>query len=1353
MKTKRVLAYIVTLCMLIGLMPAAAFADSGYTLKCEVTEVNGASGTVYYKVDEGNWTAVPAPGGDGFSYIPLPELSSTGESQANDWFVYFKAVPDEGYFVNSSTSFYQDEWDDDDKAFDTDSLLSDEGQSFTIIGPASWFFKIEFDNNEGGPAPVGFFSTPEASEQSAINSFTRTDTQDSFYLISLDEHERFTSVEFNYDEEISWYEDYDDYLSIEPVQGLEGQVYEITVDSEAYRWDFVGFKVAFTNDENYSDFHYVGLEITNGLPWFGHVWPEDDGQGNMIVPDSSNIDYDFYMYRAVSAQPNRPFDLVLIYDDQLVTDSNLLDTKGNLTVAQTNTQGIWTLTLTGTEEAQLVYSDGSSNRYKLNIDPYIPEFAAYASQDAAQADYIDEFEVTADNNAFFIINHSDEITLTNVTPESWCADYTSVSKISASVYKVVIDSSVNDNDSTCLKVDYDYTDYNGDPASDYDYIEVRLHNSIPRLLFEYARYDDNTQKHIYPTGNDVYWRSELADFPEGTATIAIAFDGTPVTEGLSAEGVEFAPNSDAPGLYDVTIEKGASGTITYSGADSYNTIPVRSVLPNSGLYSSATASFDTLLNAYNDVKLSMADSLYWIFTVPDLDESAVEVTQSAIEGAVSIGTKQAGQNGITVYPITLNKDVIDGRDLSFYIHSSFVVLEGLSEDGYEQVNVWAPESITFVYDDPAHGSGSADPESAYKDDEVTVTITPDRGYEIARYTEGNFNVEFAHGAADGGRLVMKSEQEPDGQYTDNGDGTFTVIMPEDGLWVLPHFETAYYNVTASAVNAATDSAVTFRLIPEEDPDSPFDQGELSRNVTPADDGTAVCSFEGVTFRNYTIEVVQGSKNVTDIVEITADTEIPALTLPELNLTTEVNNTSGVQLSVSGLSDAANEADEVTAAADTAVETEDSAETKDDVDLTVTMNVSSVTGDDLDAATDDIGAADGGVSSGSISLDVVLDITIDIEARVNGQVVEAVSGEAIAETAKVLDIALNHDVAGKSITVYRIHDGNTEKLRQLETAPAKGSEVDGTYFVEEFAGKIHIYTDKFSVYAIGSETAYSIGFGTLEGMGDVSFSVNGIAAGQAPANATVTVNAVPSSGYQLGSISVEDAAGSAVSVSGNTFVMPATSVAVSVSFTEVPQVVTPADDLISPAPATPAAVQFTDVADTAWYKEAVDYVAEHGYFYGVTATEFAPDKAMDRAMFATVLYRIAGEPAFSGASSFSDVESGRYYSTPIAWAEANGFMGGKGGGIFDPEGEISRQEMAVTLYRYVKSQGKGFTGLWAFQLDFSDADQVADWAYEAVCWMSMNKVLNGKGGGVLDPKGSAKRSEVAQMIMNFDKLED
>jgi len=1334
--------------MLIGLMPMSVFAVPAYNVKCQVTTANDAGGTVYYKVDEGDWTVLPAPGSDGISNIPLPDLESPG---ANDWFLFLKAVPDTDFFVNSSTSYFHADYEGaGDDSFNMDELLSENGQRFIIIGPDDWFFKIEFDNNEGGPAPVGFFSTPEASEQSEIDTFTLTEGQNYFYLINLDENEVLTSVVF--DAEYARFSDYGNFLTIEPV--TEGQVYKITVSSEIYRWEWANFNVGYSVGGVEAETpHGVGLEIVNGLPWFGHLEPYYDGQGNPSVP-VLNENNDPYVFRGIGLPAHRGSDFALYYNDQPVTDITMLHPSDYLTVEPTETSGIWTLTLTDWEEAQLIYgseTNDPSRRNFLNIHPYVPDFAAYATQNAAATDFIDDFEVTADNNSFFIVNHSNEITLTSVAPQSWCADYTSVSKISDTVYKVEIDRFA-DYSGTNLQVDYDYTDYQGNPASDHGDIYVRLNNSIPRLLFEYARYDNNAQKHVYPTENDVYWRSELADFPEGTATIAIAFDGTPVTEGLSATGIDLAPNADAPGLYDVTIEKGASGTITYSGADSYNTITVRSVLPNSGLYSSATASFDTLLNSYNDVKLSMADSLYWIFTVPDLDESAVEVTMSAIEGAVSIGTKQAGQNGITVYPITLNKDVIDGRDLSFYIHSSFAVLGGLSEDSYEQVNVWAPESITFVYDDPAHGSGSADPESAYKDDEVTVTITPDSGYEIARYTEGNFNVEFAHGAADGGRLVMKSEQEPDGQYTDNGDGTFTVIMPEDGLWVLPHFALANYTVSGTVANATTGS-VNVSLIPDENPDSPFN---FSTDAVGAD-GTVEYSFDNVTFGRYTVTVEQGNKSVVESIDVADDTEVPTITLPDLNIKTEVNNTSNLTVSVSGLSESAE--DDVESTVDDAVDKVDAADSPEDLDIKVTMTISGLSAAYENAAKTTIAA----VAAEGVTIADVVDITIAVETKVgNDDVTNQLDEENqnVAKTSKVIDIVLTYNVAGKSITVYRIHDGQAAAFTQLAASPAKGSEQDGTFYVDDSAGQIHIYTDKFSVYAIGTENAYALtGSGTG---GTVSFTVDGIAATQAASGKTVTIVPSPASGYQFASASAIGESGEELAVSGTTFTMTGEAVTVTAYFNQTQSESggsgtggsgAAASDLISPAPATPAAVQFTDVADNAWYKEAVGYVASKDYFKGVTATEFAPDKTMNRAMFATVLYRIAGEPAFSGTSSFSDVESGRYYSTAVAWAEANGFMGGKGSGKFDPNGDISRQEMAVTLYRYAKSNGQGFTGLWAFKLDYSDADQVADWAYEAMCWLTMNKVINGKGGGILDPQGNAKRSEVAQMIMNFDKLSE
>lgn len=71
-----------------------------------------------------------------------------------------------------------------------------------------------------------------------------------------------------------------------------------------------------------------------------------------------------------------------------------------------------------------------------------------------------------------------------------------------------------------------------------------------------------------------------------------------------------------------------------------------------------------------------------------------------------------------------------------------------------------------------------------------------------------------------------------------------------------------------------------------------------------------------------------------------------------------------------------------------------------------------------------------------------------------------------------------------------------------------------------------------------------------------------------------------------------------------------------------------------------------------------------------------------------------------------------------------------------------------LYRYAQSQGLGFTGTWAFSLDYADADQVSEYAYEAMCWMTMNGIFDGVGDNMLDPAGTATRAQVATILMRF-----
>jgi hypothetical protein len=94
------------------------------------------------------------------------------------------------------------------------------------------------------------------------------------------------------------------------------------------------------------------------------------------------------------------------------------------------------------------------------------------------------------------------------------------------------------------------------------------------------------------------------------------------------------------------------------------------------------------------------------------------------------------------------------------------------------------------------------------------------------------------------------------------------------------------------------------------------------------------------------------------------------------------------------------------------------------------------------------------------------------------------------------------------------------------------------------------------------------------------------------------------------------------------------------------------------------------------------------------------------------------------------------------------MKGDAAGTFRPEASLTREELATVLYRYAQGKGKGFTGLWSFQLDYPDAGTVSSWANEAMSWMTMNGMIKGNGQGCLAPKATATRAEMATMIMRF-----
>ena len=174
--------------------------------------------------------------------------------------------------------------------------------------------------------------------------------------------------------------------------------------------------------------------------------------------------------------------------------------------------------------------------------------------------------------------------------------------------------------------------------------------------------------------------------------------------------------------------------------------------------------------------------------------------------------------------------------------------------------------------------------------------------------------------------------------------------------------------------------------------------------------------------------------------------------------------------------------------------------------------------------------------------------------------------------------------------------------------------------------------------------------------------------------------------------------------------------------------------------------FTDVTESDWYYSAVQFAVDNGLFLGTDETKFTPDGDMTRGMLATVLYRLAKEPESATLQLFSDVPDGQYYTKAVTWAVEKGIVSGYGNGNFGPEEFITREQLAVMLWRYAESPAG--TG----NLDsFTDADQVDAWAVDALQWAVGQNLIGGKGNGILDPGGKATRAEVAAILMRYCEI--
>jgi hypothetical protein len=197
-------------------------------------------------------------------------------------------------------------------------------------------------------------------------------------------------------------------------------------------------------------------------------------------------------------------------------------------------------------------------------------------------------------------------------------------------------------------------------------------------------------------------------------------------------------------------------------------------------------------------------------------------------------------------------------------------------------------------------------------------------------------------------------------------------------------------------------------------------------------------------------------------------------------------------------------------------------------------------------------------------------------------------------------------------------------------------------------------------------------------------------------------------------------------------------------------------LLSLALATPAAAfgsssdawSFTDVTENTWCRDAVEYVYDRDLMKGVSPTTFAPAATLTRAMLATVIYRLDGQPEPTAVNSYSDVAEGSYYGKAAVWAAEKGLLSWSAESTFRPDNPATREQFVVALYRYAILKGYDVSiGEDTNILSYDDAFDISEGMASAFQWACGAGVVEGNGPRIT-PLGNATRGQTATMLMRF-----
>ncbi|MCL2588778.1 MAG: S-layer homology domain-containing protein, partial [Oscillospiraceae bacterium] len=168
------------------------------------------------------------------------------------------------------------------------------------------------------------------------------------------------------------------------------------------------------------------------------------------------------------------------------------------------------------------------------------------------------------------------------------------------------------------------------------------------------------------------------------------------------------------------------------------------------------------------------------------------------------------------------------------------------------------------------------------------------------------------------------------------------------------------------------------------------------------------------------------------------------------------------------------------------------------------------------------------------------------------------------------------------------------------------------------------------------------------------------------------------------------------------------------------------------------IPFTDIAPGTWYHNAVRHVFRNDIMRGTSATAFEPHAGLTRAMVATILHRVDGEPPASHRPIFDDIAAGRWYSDAVTWGYDAGIIQGMGGGRFAPNDSLTREQLALMMHRFAEHRDYDLSVPGHFGVAGTSS-----WAYEAMRWSVYNGFIGGQ-----NPQAAATRADTAVFVYRF-----